>query len=104
MSHQIFKSKPPIELLTQLLDKICENKEQYYININNYKRMKYYNYHIEFLSSISSYYHWSKQFYLQRELTYKSFMTIIKQICRLYNIDIIIQSNSLRTNIIMYNI
>lgn len=97
MSHQIFKADPPIEILVELLDRICtiEKDTQYMITIDAYKRMKYYNYHNEFLGSLSSYYHWSKLFYLERELTYSSFMTIIKQFCRLYNIDVIQPSKEL---------
>jgi hypothetical protein len=88
MSKQIFKYEVPFELLTQLLDKICEPIQTYYIDINAYKIMRFHNYHLDFLSSLIPYYHWSKQFYLERKCTYYSFMTIIRQICRLHNIEI----------------
>ena len=94
MSKQIFKMEPPIALLTNLLDKICEPSQNYCIDMNAYKKMRFHNYHTEFLSSLVPYYHWSKQFYLQRELTIYTFMTIIRQLCRLYKIEIHTFTNS----------
>jgi hypothetical protein len=89
MSKQIFKYAVPIEILTQLLDKICEPcQKEYIIDINAYKRMKFHNYHIEFLNTIEGYYHYSKKFYAQRDCTYNSFMTIVRHICRANTIEI----------------
>ena len=88
MSKQIFKLDPPITLLTNLLDKICDLSDNYCIDVNAYKRMRFHNYHTEFLTSLSPYYHWSKLFYVERDLTFYSFMTIIRQLCRLYKIYI----------------
>jgi len=89
MSKQIFKNIVPIEILTQLLDKICEPcQKEYIIDINAYKRMKFHNYHIEFLNIIVHYYHYSKKFYAQRDCTYNSFMTIVRHICRANSTEI----------------
>ena len=92
MSNQIFRIEPPIELVNDLLDKICENldiQQVKKVDIHAYRRMKYHGYHKEFLGSLSSYYHWSKHFYLERELTYYSFMTIIRQVYRLHHKEIV---------------
>lgn len=89
MSKQIFKSTVPKELLFALLDKICEKKDSAYIlDVNSYKRMKFYEYHKAFLEELIEHYHWSKRFYIEREFTYQSFMTIIRQLCRLHSVEI----------------
>jgi len=90
MSKQIFKYVFPRDLFYSLLDKICEPSEtEYIIDINSYKRMKFHNYHTEFLGSLVTCYHWSKRFYIERDFTYSSFITIIRQLCRLYNLTIV---------------
>jgi hypothetical protein len=89
MSKQIFKSAIPKGILVELLDKICNTSDTVYmIDSNAYKRMKFHNYHIEFLSTIIEHYHWSKRFYVEREFTYQSFANILRQICRLHAIPI----------------
>ena len=89
MSKQIFKSAIPKDILISLLDKICEPSEStYMIDTNAYKRMKFHNYHTEFLSTIIDHYHWSKRFYVERDFTYQSFANILRQICRLHNIPL----------------
>lgn len=89
MSRQIFKSVIPKDIVIGLLDKICEpNDSVYIIDVNAYKRMKFYNYHVEFLGTIIEYYHWSKRFYIEREFTYQSFANILRQLCRVHNIEI----------------
>jgi len=85
---QVFKYVVPITLLTDLLDKICEPGEQYVIDNNAYKRMKFHEYHTPFLETLAPYYHMSKRFYVERELTYTTFMTIIRQICRIHETEV----------------
>ena len=43
----------------------------------------------KFKHDIKIYYHISKQYYIDRELTFIRFTTIIKQICHLNNIEVI---------------
>ena len=86
---QIFKYVVPITLLTDLLDKICEpTDEEYWIDHNAYKRMKLHGYHAPFLETLAPYYHLSKRIYIEREITQSTFMTIVRQICRIHNIDV----------------
>ena len=89
MSKQIFKSIVPKELLIVLLDKICEkNGTSYIMDVNSYKRMKFHELHKPFLEELVVHYHWSKRFYAERDFTYQSFMTIIRQLCRLHSLTI----------------
>ena len=89
MSKQIFKKIVPVDILYQFLDKICESTPSSYIlNINSYKKMLYYNYHVDFLKELVPYYHISKQFYLKREITYNTMTTILRQICKSHQLKI----------------
>jgi hypothetical protein len=85
MSLQIFKSQIPNELLIELFDKIFIKMKDYYI-INNisFKKGTYNNSIQDFLENCRKYYHISKQKYIDKPLTYNSFITIIRQICK-YN-------------------
>lgn len=51
--------------------------------------MLFYNYHIDFLKELIPHYHLSKRFYLERELTYNSITTILRQICKSHELQII---------------
>jgi hypothetical protein len=87
MTKQIFKSSVPNEIFYDFLEKICLKTDKYYlIDMNSYRKMLFYNYQEEFCAKIKSNYHLSKQFYLDRKMTYNSFTTIIRQICKNNNI------------------
>jgi hypothetical protein len=89
MSKQIFKKIVPIDILYQFLGKICESNETFYFfNIHAYKKMLFYNYHVDFLKELVPYYYLSKRFYLDRELTYNSVTTILRQICKSHKLNI----------------
>lgn len=83
MLTQIFKKDIPITILFELLEKISLKTDKYYLVDNNsYKKMIFHGYHTEFLNKIITYYHSSKKYYAERELTYNSFTTIIRQISK----------------------
>jgi len=83
MSNQIIKYPIPSQLLFNLLDKICLKKENYYlVDMNAYRKMMFHNYHEDFCNDLKEYYFISKWFYLTREMTYKSLLNIIRQICK----------------------
>lgn len=83
MSSQIFRTDVPNIVLYNLLEKICLKTDKYYlIDTNAYKKMLFHNYHTQFLSDLRDYYHVGKYFYLNREMTYKSFTNIVRQICK----------------------
>ena len=83
MLKQIFKKSVPSEMLFNLLEKICLKTEKYYfIDLNAYKKMIFHEYHVDFRKELLNYYHSSKSYYVERELTYNSFINIIRQICK----------------------
>ncbi len=88
MNSQIFKKNVPTEILFHLLDKICEKNEKYYLlNKVSYKKGEYINILVTFNEMLLQYYHKSKQFYVTRKQNYTNFITIIRQLCRLKNIN-----------------
>ena len=88
MKSQLFKKDVPKEILFDLLNKICINNGKYYI-LNNisYKKGEYLEIIKPFIKNIMEYYFESKKFYAERKQNYTSFITIIRQICRLNNIN-----------------
>ena len=85
MSTQIFKNQIPNNILFELLDKICLKNEKHYIfNTISFKRGIYSEDIPNFFKLCIPYYHLSKRKYLEKKLTYNSFITVLRQICN-YN-------------------
>ena len=83
MSTQIFKNNVPNDLLFNLLDTICiKNEKHYILNNESFKRGLFKESIQKFLVDCHQYYHISKKKYLERKLTYNSFTTILRQICK----------------------
>ena len=79
---RIFFEPVEAKILYDLLEQICQKTEKHYIfNELAYRRMKFLNLHVPFLNTIVGRYQSSKQFYITRKQTYRSFLTIVKQIC-----------------------
>ena len=82
MSTQIFKKQIPSNILFELLDKICLKNQKYYIFNNDAFKKGVYNEEIQsFLNTCIPYYQMSKRKYLEKKLTYNSFVTVLRQIC-----------------------
>lgn len=82
MSTQIFKKDFPISLLFNLLDSICtKNDKHYLLNSESFKKGTFNGIIEKFIETCVPYYHNSKKQYLERNLTYNTFTTIVRQIC-----------------------
>ena len=82
MTSQIFKNPISNQILIKLLDDIAVKSDKCYVlNNNSYKKGMFNNIIIDFINQCIPYYHLSKRKYLERKLTYNSFITIIRQIC-----------------------
>lgn len=93
---QIVRSSIPPNILRELLLKICQKHQTYYIfNNESYKKGNMYNLFEPFIESLKPYYYNSKQFYLERTISFKMLATIVRQICNVQNI--------IYTNHIKYN-
>ena len=83
MLKQIFKENVPINIIFNLLEKICLKTDRYYLIDNNaFKKLLYNNFQEDFLENIINYYQDSKRFYVTRKFNYNSFVNIIRQICK----------------------
>jgi len=89
----VFVKKVPFSLLVGLLDRICSRIEgrgieeglrvYYYISEYEYRKMIFENLHMGFLNSIRDYYSTFFSRYWERDFTYNSFKTIVRQICKI---------------------
>lgn len=88
--NQIFTKIPNKNLLFDLLNKICNYHEEYYrINKSVFKLANYYELLKSFCEELTPYYHKSKIFYINRQMNYKNFLTVIRQLCNSHNINFI---------------
>lgn len=82
MSSQIFKSEVSKEVFFNFLDNISiKNEKTYIINLMAFKKGLFNESIVEFFKTIYPHYHNSKKKYLDKKLTYNSFITVIRQIC-----------------------
>jgi hypothetical protein len=83
MLSQIFKKNIPNNTLFQLLDHNTLKTDKYYVIDNNSYRKGIFNNTIPtFLEECKPFYHIAKRKkYLERDQTYNSYITIIRQIC-----------------------
>lgn len=99
---QLFKEYPPIDILIDLLKTLNQNKLQTdkIISINQYSFKKALAHGIlfTFLNKLKCYYYKSKQFFITREINYKRFITILRQLSNvhgiIYNSDMQYQKSS----------
>ena len=82
MPSQIFKSEVPKDILFNLLDNISiKNEKCYLVNSASFKKGIFNESITQFFKDINQYYYLSKKKYLEKKLTYNSFITVIRQIC-----------------------
>jgi hypothetical protein len=84
MSSQIFKQNISNSVLFQLLDDIAVKNVKdsfYFVDHNVYKKGVFTKKIEEFYKICRPFYHISKRKYLDKKLTYNSFITVIRQIC-----------------------
>ena len=84
---QIFKKTVPLNILYDLLDIYSQHNSKYYlINDVFFKKLKFDNVLEKFLESIKPYYFDSKRFYVERNMTYVRFTTVIRQLCKFHKL------------------
>ena len=83
----LFRAHIPVDFLYDVLDKICVKKDKYYIiDFNAYRLLQFHDLYTPFAEQIIHAYKPSKQKYVTRTLTYNSFTTIVRHICRINGI------------------
>jgi len=85
---QIFQNPIPKNILIDFLKEHCSHNSVYYtFSKVNFKKIKFQNGVLEnFFTDIKPFYFKSKLFYLERDKTYKNFITILRQICKFHAI------------------
>ena len=104
-NNQLFKTPVENNFVFDLLDKICQKTDKFYvIDHNAFRKMLFHKYEEDFCSALLNHYYSSKHFYITRKLTYKSFTNIIRQICKHNNIlfNSAIRYNDSRYTIVFY--
>ena len=102
MPSQIFKNNIPNDVFFELLDSICVKYEKYYILDNDsFKKGVFKNIINHFLETCVQYYHLSKRKYIEKKVTYNSFITVIRQIC---NFNKIIYTSQIKYDRSSYHI
>jgi|UniRef100_A0A6C0IL09 hypothetical protein len=87
MPTHILKRPMDKNILFNFLELICmAMNKQYIINYDSFKKSKFIEKLDTFIDEIRSYYYISKRSYLEQPITYKRFLTIIRQICNYNNI------------------
>jgi hypothetical protein len=84
MSHQIFKTEIPNNVLFDFLEQVnsFKNEKYFLIDKDSFKKAQFHQVLEPFVESLDEYYHLSKKFYIERKLNYTRFATIIRQICK----------------------
>ena len=93
-NNQIFKYFIDINIIKNLFSTIKDlnikknknSSENLIIDKTIYKKLKYENKLDIFINNIKCCYNKNKLFYVNRPINYKNFLTIIRQICKLYNL------------------
>jgi hypothetical protein len=84
---QIFQNPFPKKLFFEFIDNYCDkNNNQYIFSKEAFKRIKLEKKENDFCDELKKYYFPSKYHYLERDKTYKNFVTIIRQICKYHHI------------------
>ena len=79
---QNFKKNYEKKKLLKMIKEYCinEKKNEYIFSPISFKKMIFNEILKEFINDLIPYYHKSKQFYIKREINYKNFLTIFRQL------------------------
>jgi len=85
--RQIFKEIFPLSDFIDFLKLYCLfEKKNYKISNITFKKYKFENKIADFYKKLKPYYFKSKHFYLDRDINYRNFITIIRQISKLHHL------------------
>ena len=85
--QQIFKYNPEYDKIKIFIQQFGDKYLNYYlINEHTFMRSKINGAIENFIQYLLPLYYTSKQFYLTRNITYNSFLTILRQVCKECNI------------------
>ena len=86
--HNIFRKPFPLATLIELLNTICPFNEDYYlVDMNVFQSMVFLHTHRDFYNSLQDFYYPCQQFYVTRPIDYRSFTTVLRQLCNYHHIS-----------------
>lgn len=79
------------DVVIELLRDMCIESEENILLFNKtaYKRLRLFNKITPILKKLKPYYYESKMFYLTRKMNYKTFSTIVRQLCKYANLKLL---------------
>ena len=86
---QIFKTTFPKKIIYDFLKEFCDTTKKFYVfSKTTFKKIKLQSPQKlnDFYKQIKPHYFKSKQFYLERDKTYKNFITILRQLTKYHHI------------------
>ena len=85
---QHFRRSVPADLLKTLLEAIAiKYGDDYVLNMGAFTKGQIYGHNATFINSLRPYYYPSKEKqYLDRELTYNTFITVVRQLCKYHRV------------------
>jgi len=87
MSSQLFKVPVPYKVLGDFLDNHCEYEGKFHVFSKVCFRKALYHDRIKsFCQDLSKYYHISKKYYVDRDMNYRRFTTVLRQLCKLHTL------------------
>ena len=109
MDSQNIKRTLKRPIVVDIIKDICilhgDNENILTFNNDCYKRMRLFKKVEHVIKILKPYYYESKQYYLTRKMTYKTFCTIIRQICKHVKIKIVSNIKYMHSSyLIHYNI
>jgi len=83
MPIKVFKMTPPPEIIWDLLEEICfKEKDFYIVNYESYKKMFYLEMEDYLFYNLLEYYNEVHYPYIENDLNYRGFLTVIRQVCK----------------------
>lgn len=90
MTSQLFNEKIPLDILIDFLKSCSVAKDETYtFGVIAYKKACFVDSIVPFINRLKLYYYSSKQHYIERKMTHKNLITIIRQTCNHMNIPYI---------------
>lgn len=86
----LFRKPYPLANFYSFLEDTCKSTPEYYlIDQNVFHNLTFHEKHLPFLQELEDYYYECQHTnYIKRDWSYRSFITIVRQICSYYNISI----------------
>lgn len=83
MGSQVFRSIPDSVRLFELLERVCDDREKWFVvSEMSFRRLIRDDRLQKFCELLKENYHSSKQFYLAKHRTFNGFLTILRQLCK----------------------